>query len=277
MRRGPVKDGWPFEIAGARIKRADIHRIAVGEIWDQFLNEAPYRSYATVDADGNGELRVEVDPERLPLDAGFEFGEMLYQLRAALDSCIYDAAIHQSGQDPPTDERSLEFPICDSLATFVSSNMKIKALGPEYGEFIEAVQPYNAPDLSDELKGHNINLNLAILNDWARKDRHRSLHITRSRTSRRNPQLVLPEGVILESITVSPDSFLEHDSLIATFKLRGWHQEMEIEANPNMLIDIGIDEPPPSRNDDDTLGQRAAQLMTSVDSVVAHFEAISRK
>jgi hypothetical protein len=61
---------------------------------------------------------------RLALD----LGEFLYQLRAALDACIHQAAILESGKDPHPDEKALEFPICVSSEEFKNSGWKIRPL-----------------------------------------------------------------------------------------------------------------------------------------------------
>jgi hypothetical protein len=40
-------------------------------------------------------------------DISIEFGEMFYQLRAALDACVYESACLETGQTPPPDEAKL--------------------------------------------------------------------------------------------------------------------------------------------------------------------------
>lgn len=277
MRHWPVQDRKPFEIAFQRIERANLHRLAAAKVWDDFLNEEPYHPVVHVDDDGEGELWISIEANRLPLEIGFELGEMLYQLRAALDSSVYDAAVFETGQYPPPDEQALEFPICESESTFKTSRRKLGHLPPEYVEFIAAMQPYNAPVISDELRPKNINRNLSMLNDWARKDRHRFLHIARSWAANRAPLFELPKGVQVERIDIAPDALLEHDSRVATFKLAGWRREMKLEANPNLTIDVAIDEPPPPLSDADTLGHRAYNIAFSVHLVVSKLEDISQK
>jgi hypothetical protein len=277
MRRWPPLDREPFEVAFARIERGNVHRQTAATAWDEFLNEEPYTSVVNVDDDGEGELWIGVEAPRLPLVIGFEFGEMLYQYRAALDSCVYDAAIFETGKYPPPDEQALEFPICESESNFKTSRRKLGRLPREYLEFIEAIQPYNAPDIPDEVKPKNINRNLSMLNDWARKDRHRSLHIARSWAANRAPSLRLPEGVEVERFDITPDALVERDARVATFKLRGWRREMQLEANPNLTIDVAIDEPPPPLNSADTLGHRAYNIAFSVHLVVSTIKDISQR
>jgi hypothetical protein len=277
MDNWPIQDRRPFEIAFLRIERANQHRLAAANVWSDFLDEEPYHPVVRVDDDGAGELWIGLEAERLPLDIGFELGEMLYQYRAALDSSIYDANVIETGQNPPPDERALEFPICDSESIFTGSRRKLGQLPREYVEFIEAIQPYNAPQIADDLRPKNINRNLLMLNDWSRKDRHRFLHIARSWGANRAPLLKLPDGVQVERMEIIPDAILEHDSRVAVFKLAGWHRGMHVEANPNLTIDAAIDEPPPPINDNDTLGHRAYNIAFSVHLVVGKVEDIAKR
>lgn len=113
----------------------------------------------------------------------------------------------------------MEFPICESVSNFNKSRWKVKPLSEEYGNFIEAIQPFNEPKLTEELKALNINRNLRILNDWARKDRHRSLHLARSWAADRNPLLRLPSGVELEWLQLGLNDHLEDNPQIALFKV----------------------------------------------------------
>ena len=52
---------------------------------------------------------------------------------------------------------------------------------------------------------------------------------------------------------------------------------MQLEANPNLTIDVAIDEPPPSISDADTLGHRAFNIAFSVHLVVSKLEGISQR
>ena len=194
-----------------------------------------------------------------------------------MDSCVYDAAVYETGSYPPLDADYLEFPICETPSGFTRALRKIKPLPTKYREFIKAVQPCYEPKLSNNLKRLNLNWNLRILNDWARKDRHRFLHIARSWGANRDPQLTLPAGVELQWLKLVPDRHLEENPVIASFKLIGWKPDMDLEANPNLTIDVAIDEPPPPIDEDDLLGNRAGRLVKSVEIVVQTFEEISRR
>ena len=77
-----------------------MHHREIAEIWEAFLQkDEPYSTVVYVDHDGEG--RISVYANDLPDELSLEFGELLYQLRATLDSLVYELAIIDSGQDPP--------------------------------------------------------------------------------------------------------------------------------------------------------------------------------
>lgn len=255
-----------------RIYRAETHRNAFSSAWNAFIDDDPYRPVLDVKSDGTGTLSIIQRYESLPDIFAFEFGEMLYQLRAALDSCIYATAIEESGQNPPPDHENLEFPICDSERKFKNAAWKIRPLSQGRRSLIESVQPYKTPDLAPELRVWNVNRTLGILNDWARKDRHRRLHMLCAWASRISPKLRLPAGCKLISMRVIPGGFLENDHLLASFKLRGFVESMKVQANPDLAIDIAVNETPYPCADNDTLGERVRSMFTVTKIIVRHME-----
>jgi len=267
----------PFETCRQRIARAEAHCKTLATLWNEAIEEGDlYSTRLDIQDDGTGSIWIAPRFERgLPDVFSLEFGEFLYQLRSALDACVYAAAVVESGQDPPPNEEDLEFPICDSAAKFKKASWKIRPLAKKRRDIIESVQPYNAPSLDNNLLVMNPHRALAILNDWARKDRHRRLHIVGGWASSANPQLWLPRGVELEYMMVTYDGLLEHDSEIASFKLRGYvpGAEPKVQANPDVFVDIAVDEPPPMCADNDTLGERTKWMIIYVRAIVREIEA----
>lgn len=199
---------------------------------------------------------------------------MLYQLRAALDACVYQAAIFHTGKEPPPHENALELPICRTEDAFDKSTWKFRPLAdhPKLANFIRDIQPYYIPHLNSP-GAEWLPETLGLLNDWARKDRHRRLHIVASWPSEADPQLRLPEGVTIRSIElVGLGLLLDEKSQLATFALDGWEPGMDIEANPNAMIDIASNEPPPPRDASDTLDMRTQQMIAAVELVIKAFE-----
>jgi hypothetical protein len=261
-----------FQTTSVRIARAKAHRKTIDEIWSEYLDEPdPYDTGIHVYDDGTGEITLQ--PSRpLPVALSLELGEMLYQLRAALDSCIYQAAIFDSRQDPPSYENALEFPICATERAFEDSAWKIAPLTNQtIREFIHDVQPCNIPNLSAGAVW--VPETLRLLNDWARKDRHRRLHIVGSWPAWADPNLRVPEGVTIRSMTVvGLGLLLNEQSVLAEFCLDGWEPGMKIEANPDVAIDIASDEAPPPKDASDTLDTRTQRMIAVVRLVQETFE-----
>jgi hypothetical protein len=88
-----------FQDSRDRIDRAQAHRGVFSDGWKALLKRSSQKPIIQVDQDGTGSIRVEPPP--LPISLSLELGEMMYQLRAALDACIYRAAVLDSGKDPP--------------------------------------------------------------------------------------------------------------------------------------------------------------------------------
>src|SRR5437870_11622493 len=108
----------PFEGSWQRIERADAHRKTLAETWNSFIDDDPYSFSVRMEHDGTGRIWVRPNYPALPAIFSLELGELLYQLRAALDGCVYDAAILETRQNPPPDEQDLAFPICSSPESF---------------------------------------------------------------------------------------------------------------------------------------------------------------
>jgi hypothetical protein len=114
---------------------------------------------------------------------------------------------------------------------------------------------------------------LDVINDLARKDRHRGLRVIGSWASARNPQVRgLPPGCSIEWTTTTDHGLLEHESEVARFKISGWQRGMNIEANPNVDIDVTVEDVAPPRDDTDTLSERTRMWLVVVDTVIESFE-----
>jgi len=245
-------------------------------MWDRFIKENGYTPAVYMYPDGTGSIRVSPTYESFPDQFSLELGEMLYQFRAALDSSVYAAAIVETKQDPPPDEEHLEFPICADRRHFEKSGRKIAPLSDELKSFVKSVQPCYAPPLKEGEEVFNFNRCLGILNDWARMDRHRQLHVIGSWASNVSPMLRVPPGVTPTEINVFEGGLLEHNNEIATFRLDGYIPGMKIEANPNLLIDVTVHEVPAPCADNDTLGNRLLAMEVAVRTIIGVLEGDAR-
>lgn len=258
----------PFEVATSRLKRAESHLNLAAQQWNRIPVEDLYLISVKIEPNGHG--RVRVAPNKpLPEETSLLLGEALYQLRSALDACIYQASVYASGKNPPPDENKLEFPICGDRKEFPDlARRKLFALPQDVQDAIERMQPYNTPSLLPEDLIRNVNRTLGILNDLARKDRHRKLHVVGSWVTDVQPQFDLPSGVRLTMLRRTMGGFLSGWSELATFKLVGFRRGMNVQVNPFLITEAALDEPPTACCESDTWGQRFAQLTATVEFVI---------
>jgi len=263
----------PFQNCWDRVERAEAHSKTLSESWNSFLEKDAYSVESCVYSDGTGAIYVTAKYGlSFPTSFALQLGELLYQLRAALDGCVYTAAILDSWGKVPVNDHRLEFPICDSRSQFESNTRKIAPLSEQRRLLIEAVQPYNTPEIPAEFMIGNYNRSLLILNDWARKDRHRRLHIVGSWTSGATPKLRIPAGTRLAYMNAVSGAFLKDKCKIADFRIEGWKPSMNVQANPDLFIDVALDEPPPPCAANDTFGARITSMIHTVGVVIKGVE-----
>jgi hypothetical protein len=265
----------PFDGCRQRLGRAKFHRDALSDMWREFATkEGAYTVRLRVNDDGTGSIWMsQVEDGGLFNTFALQFGEMLYQIRAALDGIVYQAAILETGQNPPPDEHNLEFPICGTAAEFAKkAPLYLRPLAQKRRDIIESVQPYKIPDLAPEDVVFNFNRALGILNDWARKDRHRRIHVAGSWVSNASPKIRCPPGVSLAYLHVTGSGLLKNESKIASFRLIGYDPSMNIATNPDLAIDVAVDEIPPPCADNDTLGNRGLAMLKAARWVVDTIE-----
>lgn len=127
-------------------------------------------------------------------------GELLFDLRCALDHLVYFVATNDSGQDPPPDAEKLMFPIATSEQRFQSavSRGQLNGLKDLHKDIIKSHQPYvksSPPEDSALFALHYLN---SI-------DKHRHLHISVFSVVRAEADLKgLPPGVTNVSINEEP-------------------------------------------------------------------------
>jgi hypothetical protein len=223
----------PFEGCMHRLNRAVDHRNAFGEAWAEFLEPHPYRLWVQVDDDGNGRVgikRYAPIPPHLPL----LIGEFLYELRAALDNCLYEMAIWHTGQDPPPDDHLLQFPIYDTPAAWKKNLHRLRHLSDEHRTMLERIQPYNA-------QRQDLNC-LRMLNRMAAVDRHRTLHVVGGFLLRGGMLLEAPEGAAIKTTDVRKNVVIDEDAVIALFRVDPWTPGQEVQMYPDLVLEVEIAE-----------------------------------
>ena len=97
-------------------------------------------------------------------------GDCVHNLRSALDSLLYGIAIHETGLNPPPNEKAIQFPITSSPDKFSEQKSRIKLFSATVQSEIEKVQPYNEPQLEFPPA-------LDLLGTLNNLDKHRTLNV----------------------------------------------------------------------------------------------------
>lgn len=265
----------PPEIAlmRARIDRAAMHHTRFGEVWAAHLERKPRRVVVEVDDAGAGLVRV-VEDEALPVELSLMLGEFLYELRAALDNCLYAVAVLVSQQRPPPNAERLEWPIClDESSWRSTARRRLGALPPEVQEALAGVQPFMAS--SPEWNC------LRILHDLARVDRHRTAHLIA-------PFLAEANAVVDRSDIVDLDvrvGVVPEDGIVASFRklspepLR--REDMDLDLTFDVEMAEVVDSPHPvtgvPQRPWGSLDKRMLALLRAVEEYTGGLIAIARE
>jgi hypothetical protein len=176
-----------------KIRRAKEHFDALESELTAWNNRSPYSVRREHNADGSrhsliivGDCKEEI--QRWSLICG----DCVHNLRSALDHLVYALAIQHSGQNPPPNERSLQFPICGSPSHFSTKSNWIAPLSDSGKRFIESVQPYNR---RDQLNPST----LGVIADFDNSDKHRLLNVTLAVAGSAEIKFTPIEGVEIET------------------------------------------------------------------------------
>ncbi len=171
---------------GAKWERARTHLASLRDEIRAFLEDHPYEIVPEPDHETVEYVFRVYGIEPTPPHLGPVIGDVLHNLRCALDHLVYELALVGVGQTFParsdlTDDeaRSCEFPICAAPEAFESRRGKIRLLRVGEQTRIEELQPYNSFDLS--IWGPTIAQvpdALRRLHSLEVQDKHRALHPT---------------------------------------------------------------------------------------------------
>jgi len=85
--------------------------------------------------------------------------------------------------------------------------------------------------------------------------------------------LIIPDTARLASVEfVIKNEFLESKTKIAAFTIEGYTPGMEVHANPNLAVDIALDEIPPKCAPNDTFGNRLEAINRTVKMIIGQIE-----
>jgi hypothetical protein len=197
-------------------------------------------------------------------------GEFFYQLRASLDGAVWEAYRRLGGRKtaPDLNEERLDFPILKKPRNFKECPFNIFPFPQKIRDWVESIQPYNVQNLAKGSKDHSAAVNLHLINDCARLDRHRMLHIVGTVVSGNTALITVTDPATItyvQNIVANP---FQDEYEIATFGIEGVTAETKILVNGNFTIGVAVKEIP----DDTDLMIRLFQLKDTVLETVIRFE-----
>lgn len=220
----------PFDACWRRVDRAETHRVAAAEVWNDFLKDHPYTFTLDYECEGTFILRVhQLRPT--PPELAVLTGEWLYNLRCALDYTIWATAVYASGRLPPPGEGTLQYPIYDAPTTWHKNLHRLKPLAQHHRDMLEKMQPYNSKDVDANYLGW--------LNRLARIDRHRRLSVVTAYMAEMSPVFAYPEGCTA-TLQFGDRVLIDGEANIARIRLTPWMDHWEVQANPRVGIDPEI-------------------------------------
>lgn len=199
-----------FDLAFARLDRAENKRVEFGSVWEDFIERHPWDIDLTQISTTDFEFFA-MQREPTPVVLSMIFSEWLATIRAALDNGFYAWVAAATGQNPPPQAERLQYPICSSAAEFKRQKNRLSSVPPNIVDKVEKVQPYQVP------YGPESNL-FYWINELARTDRHRTPHIGIGRIAAHKVRIKVPAGVTATfDTTVQPFQAIDDRIVICRF------------------------------------------------------------
>jgi hypothetical protein len=232
----------PRALAGidTKVARASEHLTALNDEMVAWDTRRPWRLSHHVHDEGREHLwRLRFD-EPIPIEWSVILGEIVHNLRSALDQSVYWLGVDWTGKEVA----GSSFPVYTRKATFAqrkkksktewsstSGMYKIRGIGPGPHAFIEALQPY------PQRYGHRRDcLALRLLHDFWNQDKHRLVHLWGLRVT--DDTLELPVE-IADDCVFGIDRRMRHEGAIV-MKMTSDPPHPEVEMSGELTAFLSI-------------------------------------
>ena len=171
----------------------------------------------------------------LQIEAALRVGDVVHDLRSALDHLVWQLSLKGAGGSEPQDALSIQFPIASSAKDFESARRRtLRNVSTDHQDLIESYQPYHeGAGRPDSYSGPYIH-QLTLLRQLSNVDKHRLLTTILSLSSGAMfsipPDLLEPAEVTYMGFTLTTDLVpvetdndfrLEEGAAFAKARLRG--------------------------------------------------------
>lgn len=199
-----------FNLAFARIDRAEAKRREFGAAWADYISVHPWEIEVREIKPHTFEI-LAVMREPAPVALSLIFSEWLAALRAGLDNGLYAWVAAATDQNPPPKAERIQYPICSTQEEFKSQRKRLSGVPVDILDKLELAQPYQSP------YGPESNLTYWV-HELARTDRHRTAHVGLGRVDEHRIRLKVPAGVTASfDESVTPYSEIENELVVGRF------------------------------------------------------------
>jgi hypothetical protein len=227
--------------ARAKITRAkdNLHKLELE--FQQFSNSKPYKIKQEHDLNTDEFILVYYPVGDVPADWSVIIGEILFNLRSALDLAVHELTVREQG----TPLKLTEFPIFDDKNEFFkldkkglpargSGLYKIRGLKQKTVDCIEALQPYNTRETDKEPI-------ISLLHEMNIIDKHRELLLCRQMAHGAKVMLVRNALNVINWGLDNLGGNLDERAVIARLKLAGGLDD-KVYMDADVIIEIAFDE-----------------------------------
>lgn len=186
-----------------RLEWALRHLVRLDRAIEAFVSGDPPPYTATVQHYPQNDsyvARLRVTREAPTQDWSLSAGDIIHNMRSALDNLAYSLALAHSGTPSEEQARALQFPICDSEGEFEKRYRNIARLSSAAQAGVAALQPYIS-------KPQGFRHPLSVLRDLSNIDKHRRITMIYGAVDPSvqlvNPDLG-PEAIELTSLRTLP-------------------------------------------------------------------------
>jgi hypothetical protein len=234
-----------FEDSWKRIERAVIHAKAFVVEFHRLFPKDGYTVRLDQESPGTFVATAFFNIDSAKNDLALELGEFFYQLRGALDAAIWQTVTICEGSEP-TDTtpgvNRLEFPIT-SEANFEKAAVHKFKFPDKLKSWIRSIQTDSAEKPSDD-PDLGLNVTLETIHNFARKDRHRRLHV--AAIVPRAFEYIFdctPSNVQIVSVEFIECDFLKGNNKFARFELESINGQpiTHAELTTGLAIDVAVD------------------------------------
>jgi hypothetical protein len=245
----PYEPYHPLFGCQLKIRRAQVHLSELGNAIEEFVGSKPYESIHDFESEPGHHLARFNIAERPPLWWSPIIGDVVHNLRSALDHLAWQLVI-RNGRNPES-ARS-QFPIFTRDPFDLSAHDSPKEAkrardawrnqtrGMHRGDikFLKGLQPYDSPDPVDEHP-------LARLNQFSNWDKHREFHF---------PGQVFMDyrfGATMKDVRITllylkpRGEALEDGEVIASYGVVATGDDPKLNMNPKIFFDVSFGEGSP--------------------------------